>query len=179
MQAAQIDPSKTYALKISLGKTATTDYRSYVARFRVHTVKSVMVRRKLKPTSADYDHTIIGWIDERDVPPDLLPPEGDARRDYLERAVDPVEIEDEYDKYQELVARAEAEREKAKAEEAERQNKAEVLVAMFYAFTGLPGLGDTKSHNRPFQISYRGGIGIDEKGVAALIQVLSRHLPQP
>lgn len=178
MQAAQIDPAKIYALTIREAKTQWNPSQIYVARFKVYTVESHMSRRKLKPTSADYTHHVHGHIDERDVPPELLPAEEEARKAYLKRVVDPSEIEDEYTKYEELKARAAAEKDKAEAEEKERQNKAEVLVAMFYQFTGLPGLGDTKSHNRPFQIGYRGGVGIDEKGVAALLQVLSRHLPQ-
>lgn len=176
MQAAQIDPAKLYALRIT-EKRADNQHFTYIARFRVYLVKSVMARRKLKPTSADYVHEIQGVIDERDVPSDMLPADEQARKAYLKRTIDPAEIEDEYTKYQELKAREAEEKAKAEAEEKERKNKAEVLVAMFYQFTGLPGLGE-KSNDRPFQISWRGGVGIDEKGVAALLQVLSRHLPQ-
>lgn len=176
MQAAQIDPSKTYALKIHEGKnTAITEARSYVARFKVHQVESLCRRRKLKPTSADYIHNVFGQIDQRDVPPDLLPPEGEERRKYLARTVDPAEIEDEYEKYQELVARAAAEKAASEAEQARRTKNAQDLVALFYQFTGLnPG---EKKYEMPFQVSYNGGIGINHVGVEMLFKVLTPHQP--
>lgn len=177
MQAAQIDPVKTYALRITEPKSGMNAGGTYIARFKVWTVESHMQRRKLKPTSADYTHKVHGHIDERDVPAEFLPAEPEARKAYLKRTVDPSEIEDEYGRYKELVARAEAEKAQREAEEAERNRKAKELVAMFYHFTGVPA--DPKADHRgsPFATSYAGGIGINEVGVAALLRVLTPNQP--
>ena len=81
MQASKIEPGTVYALKI------THDKQSYIARFKVLTVESHMMRRGSKATSADYTHKIHGVIDERDVPAELLPANPVQRAGYLKRMV--------------------------------------------------------------------------------------------
>lgn len=179
MQAAQIDPDKLYAVRIAVPKTASTLAYSYVARFKVHTVESHMSRRKLKPTSADYRHHIHGFIDERDVPPELLPAEEEARKAYLKRDVDPSEIESEYEKFMELKERAAAEDAATKAQKAARLKNAQQLVDLFYRFTGLKPIPKTNwSDPSPFKADdYHHSVSINQEGCIALFKVLTPHQP--
>lgn len=143
-----------------------------------------MVRRHLKPTSADYNHLIKGTIDERDVPAELLPVEPKQRAAFLEREIHPATILEEYNKYTELVARQQAEESAAKAKADYLEANAKELEELFYQLTGLARQPDSapgwKSRERgPFRAAYHGGVDIEPEGITALLKVLKEiGLPQ-
>jgi hypothetical protein len=172
MQAAQIDPKKLYAVHVHDEGNKET----YVARFKVDYVKSFMSRRQLKPTLADYSHQIYGRIDERDVPPQRLPADLDARSAYLTRILEPHQIEDEYERFIELKQRAIAEKKAADDERNRRIATARELVSLLYKLTDLKPeekkFGQYVSRSPFVSNDYDGGMGISFEGVEALLPAL-------
>jgi hypothetical protein len=178
MQAAQIDPKKIYAIHV---RDKGFEENSYVARFKVDYVRSLMSRRQLKPTLADYSHQVYGTIDERDVPPQRLPAEPTTRAQYLTRILEPHQIEDEYERFIELKQRAQGERQRAEDERNRRTGLARDLVTAFYELTGLEPakrqIGQYLDSESPFASNdYNGGVSISFKGVEALLSALA-HKP--
>jgi hypothetical protein len=172
MQAAQIDPAKVYAIYV---RDPGRDQDHYLARFRVDYVKSFMSRRQLKPTAADYSHQVYGTIDERDVPPQRLPAEPDARAKYLTRILEPHQIEDEYGRFLELKERAVAEQKAADDDRAARVKMGKDLVTALYQLTGLkPELNPVSWKSlAAFECNdYNAEVRIKEEGTKALLAAL-------
>jgi hypothetical protein len=171
MQASQIDPGTVYAVTIY-----TDSKETYLARFKVEYVESHLKRRKLKATAADYLHKVHGAIDERDVPAELLPADPAERARYLERTLDPTNIQGTYAEIQTLKERAEAEK-KAEKEKIDARNKASGdLVKLFFQITGIkPGPKGKWHDDNLFKFTdYSGDVSIDVKGVIPLLAALQQ-----
>lgn len=167
MQAAKIEPGTIYALKIQYGEK---NPKTYVARFKVTSVESHMLRRGPKATASDYTHKIHGLIDERDIPADLLP----VHEDYLKRAVDPSWIEDEFIAYQELVNRISAEKKERDDKIAAANKLRQDLVKELFKLTGLKPVPKNKySDPNVFKDDYH-GVAINDAGIQPLLDALRR-----
>jgi hypothetical protein len=167
MQASKIEPGTIYALRIG----ATEDKQSYVARFKVESVESHLMRRHAKATSADYTHKIHGTIDERDVPPELLPADPAEREKYLNRAVDPSRIEDDFQSYQELKDRDAAEKKAHKDRVDAREKLEKDLVKVLFLITGLKPVPKEKWSDSNLVQAYD-GVKIKHGGVQPLLDAL-------
>lgn len=167
MQAADIKPSRTYAINL----------HDNIVRFHVDQVDTTKHKHFHKTSYSSEAH---GYIDAKDWDGEL-PEDTDARKKLLERWIPVDMLLGEYTEYTELKAKQEAE-EKARKEETDRNAaNAEALVRLFYQLINMKQPDQDEERGKPYKDQIRhfesqySEVRIDPKGVAALLEVLSRN----
>jgi hypothetical protein len=167
MQASQIHPHETYALKVG----------DLLMRFEVAAVITVNTRTQRKSSPHDYQSRVDGFIPKTDIPSGIVLPlpthkRSHPKHEYLPFSVKPDQLLGPYQQYVDLKERADQEHAFKKAQNDAYTDRKQAVRLALYELANIAPPSSAEITTQPISTSIWSNITITATGVEALYQTL-------